>query len=79
MIAFSSSRAELFNSWSANREIACLVQRRPCAFASIVGTPIASCGVFTITFVAFASAATELPHEITPNAFASSCGNPPIH
>ena len=57
----------------------CFVQRRPCAFASIVGTPAASCGVLTMTFVAFESAAVALPQEITPNAFASSCGKPPIH
>lgn len=30
-----------------------------------------------MTFVAFESAAVALPQEITPNAFASSCGKPP--
>ena len=65
--------------WSASMEISCLVQRSPCALASIVGMPIASWGVLTITFVAPASAAAALPQPITPKALASSCGNPPIH
>ena len=47
--------------------------------ASFVGTPMASCGVFTMTLVALDNAAIALPQEITENACASSCGNPPIH
>ena len=79
IISFSNSTSLLLNSWSFNIYKTCFVQRRPCAFASLVGTPIASWGVFTITFVAFESDANTLPKAITPKALASSWGKLPIH
>ena len=69
----------LDNSWSPSMLMICLVQRRPCALASLVGTPMASCGVLTMTLVALDRAAMVLPQEITEKAWASSCGKPPIH
>ena len=60
-------------------EITCLVQRSPWALASMVGTPMASWGVFTMILVAWDSAAAALPQLMTPKALASSWGNPPIH
>ena len=80
MISLSSNTAgTVRKSWSRSMEVTCFVARSPAALASFVGTPIASCGVLTITFVALANAAAAAPHEITPKALASSCGNPPIH
>ena len=79
MISISSSRCVLANVCSVIMLTTCRVQRSPCAFASIVGMPMASCGLLTMTFVALESAAISAPVEMTPNAFASSAGKPPIH
>lgn len=45
----------------------------------MVGMPLASCGVLTITLVAPESAAIALPQPITAKAIDSFSGKPPIH
>ncbi len=55
------------------------VDFRPAALASLVGMPMASCGVLTMIFSALAMAATTEPRLMTAKALASSSGKPPIH
>ena len=57
----------------------CFVAFSPWALASLVGMPIASCGVLTMILSAPARQATTVPQQITAKAFDSSSGNPPIH
>ena len=57
----------------------CRVALRPWAFASFVGMPMASCGVFTMTLSAPPRHATAGPRQMMAKARDSSSGNPPIH
>ncbi|OQA05836.1 MAG: hypothetical protein BWY66_02214 [bacterium ADurb.Bin374] len=80
MISISSWRRGLITArWSASMFTTWRVAFNPAALASFVGMPRASCGVFTMTFVAPDRAATVEPQQMTENAFDSSSGKPPIH